>query len=87
MTAPAEPLPSGGPIPPDADPAIRARLSWRIAVEVDAEWGIVPERTKQSKDLSAALIAAPVSRWLVTVGRPVGDLRDARCIHGDRRST
>jgi hypothetical protein len=54
MTTPAEPLPGDHPEPPAADPvAIRARLSWRVAVEFDAEWDIVLERAKQSKDLSA----------------------------------
>ncbi|WP_166354314.1 DUF6247 family protein [Phytoactinopolyspora limicola] len=53
MTTPAEPLRGDHPAPPAADPvAIRARLSWRVAVEFDTEWDIVLERAKQSKDLT-----------------------------------
>ena len=53
MTAAASNLAAGPPVPPPADPqAIRACLTPRVAAEFDAEWDIVLERAKQTKDLT-----------------------------------
>lgn len=49
----AAPLSNAEPVPPKADPvAIRACLTPRVAAEFDAEWEIVLDKAKQSKDLA-----------------------------------
>lgn len=54
--------PSGAPVPPPADPqAIRACLTPRVIAEFDAEWDIVLERAKQTKDL--APIRSLLDKW------------------------
>ncbi len=53
MASPSAPLPTANPVPPEADPvAIRACLSPRLVAEFDAEWDIVLEQAKTSKDLA-----------------------------------
>lgn len=52
MASPSAPLPAANPAPPEADPvAIRACLTPRVAAEFDAEWEIVLDKAKQTKDL------------------------------------
>jgi hypothetical protein len=53
MTAAAVTGSGAAPVPPDADPvAIRACLTPRMVAEFDAEWNIVLDQAKQSKDLA-----------------------------------
>lgn len=53
MASASAPLPAGDPVPLEADPvAIRACLTPRLAAEFDAEWDIVLEDAKRSKDLA-----------------------------------
>jgi len=54
MASPAAALPSDHePVPPPPDPqAIRAYLTPDVAAEFDAEWEIVLDKAKASKDLT-----------------------------------
>ncbi|MGH3799645.1 MAG: DUF6247 family protein [Pseudonocardiaceae bacterium] len=53
MASPSAPLPAANPAPPEADPvAIRACLTPRVVAEFDAEWEIVLDKAKQTKDLA-----------------------------------
>ncbi|MGH3899532.1 MAG: DUF6247 family protein, partial [Pseudonocardiaceae bacterium] len=52
MASPSAPFPAANP-PPEADPAaIRACLTPRVVAEFDAEWEIVLDKAKQTKDLA-----------------------------------
>jgi hypothetical protein len=52
MASPAA-FSDSAPVPPPADPqAIRACLTSALAAEFDAEWELVLEHAKQSKDLA-----------------------------------
>jgi Family of unknown function (DUF6247) len=54
--------PDGEPVPPPPDPvAIRACLTPHVAAEFDAEWDIVLDKAKQSKDL--APVHALLHKW------------------------
>lgn len=49
----ASPPPNAGPAPPAAEPAaIRSTLSPRLAAVFDAEWEVVLDKAKESKDLA-----------------------------------
>jgi hypothetical protein len=62
MAFPAAAVPPDAPVPPPADPvAIRACLTPDVAAEFDAEWDIVLDEAKQSKDL--APVHALLTRW------------------------
>ncbi len=53
MASPFASSPRDSPVPPEADPvAIRACLSPRLVAEFDADWNIVLDRAKASKDLA-----------------------------------
>jgi hypothetical protein len=54
--------PDHEPVPPPLDPlAIRACLTPEVAAEFDAEWDIVLDKAKQSKDL--APVHALLHKW------------------------
>lgn len=63
MASPAAALPPDRePVPPPPDPvAIRACLTPDVAAEFDAEWDIVLDQAKQSKDL--APVHALLAKW------------------------
>ena len=62
MASPAPGAPQPEPIAPPADPAgIRACLPPEVAEAFDAEWELVLEQAKQSKDLDG--IRSLLAKW------------------------
>jgi hypothetical protein len=62
MASPAAALPPDRePVPPPDPVAIRACLAPGVAAEFDAEWNIVLDKAKQSKDL--APVHALLAKW------------------------